>query len=199
MELLILSKLKWDVTAITAYDYLDHLIIALKKSIYNDNESEETSPHAKNETQSSSLIQLLNSSSVRINAEKIILLCATDYRFASLPPSVVASSALMSAIQQEICQNQQKQKQLKAIVLQEHNAKKYSSFSRSCVTSSGQIVKSNSSVRDINLNQIVARLQILTRVKTVSQCLYLTYSHKPKILKFYIIFIYVNNYRTNSF
>ena len=32
MELLILSKLKWDLTAITAYDYLDHLLEALQRS-----------------------------------------------------------------------------------------------------------------------------------------------------------------------
>ena len=30
MELLILSKLHWDLTAITAYDYVDHLLETLK-------------------------------------------------------------------------------------------------------------------------------------------------------------------------
>jgi hypothetical protein len=29
MELLILSKLKWDLTAVTSYDYLDYLLDAL--------------------------------------------------------------------------------------------------------------------------------------------------------------------------
>ena len=32
MELLILSKLKWDLTAVTAYDYLDHLLDALHRN-----------------------------------------------------------------------------------------------------------------------------------------------------------------------
>ena len=32
MELLILSKLKWDLTAVTAYDYLDHLLEALHRN-----------------------------------------------------------------------------------------------------------------------------------------------------------------------
>ena len=32
MELFILSKLKWDLTAVTAYDYLDHLLDALHRN-----------------------------------------------------------------------------------------------------------------------------------------------------------------------
>ena len=33
MELLILSKLQWDLTAITAYDYLDHLLVRKSMSL----------------------------------------------------------------------------------------------------------------------------------------------------------------------
>ena len=172
MELLILSKLKWDVTAITAYDYLDHLLIALKKSLYNSEESEIAhygNKTVKNETQST-LFQLLNSQSLRITAEKIILLCATDYRFANLPPSVVASAALMSAIQQEICQNQQNPPLRRSILIQTQDALPYSSSTTSSglLNRSGQVTSSTSSLKDINLNQIVARLQILTRVQMVS-------------------------------
>ena len=39
MELLILSKLKWDLTAVTAYDYLDHLLEALHRNNSSDNDS----------------------------------------------------------------------------------------------------------------------------------------------------------------
>ena len=172
MELLILSKLKWDLTAITAYDYLDHLLNALKKSIYNDEESEDIrqkSNTVKNETESS-LHQLLCSNSLRTNAEKIILLCATDYRFANLPPSVVASAALMSAIQQEICQNQQQKKQLRSfssIVIQQQEPIRQSTSS-SGNNVSHEISQESPPLRNINLNQIIARLHILTRVKTVS-------------------------------
>ena len=173
MELLILSKLKWDLTAITAYDYLDHLMTALKKSLYNgDDESDcisHTTKSVKHEAQKLSLSHLLNSSSLRINAEKIILLCATDYRFANLPPSVVASAALMSAIKQEICQNQSTKKQLRSIAIQENNGIKYSPSSTSYLANtSNQLVQATSSLRNINLNQIVARLQILTRVQMVN-------------------------------
>ena len=171
MELLILSKLKWDVTAITAYDYLDHLLNALKKSIYNAEESETVSydnKTAKNES-FSSLIQLLNSHSLRITAEKIILLCATDYRFANLPPSVVASAALMSAIQQEICQSQQNQSTRRSVIFQAQEAIHYSqpSTSSQSFNNKGHVKSLNSSFKNINLNQIVTRLQILTRVQMV--------------------------------
>ena len=177
MELLILSKLKWDLTAITAYDYLDHLMIALKKSIYNEEEFDSLSQmdkNVKNEAQSS-LNQLLSSSSLRINAEKIILLCATDYRFANLPPSVVASAALMSSIQQEIYQNQQKQQQqFRSALVHVQDTVNCSSSSSSCLADTSHQMKStNASLKDINLNQIVARLQILTRVQMVSKfCIY---------------------------
>ena len=171
MELLILSKLKWDLTAITAYEYLDHLITALKKSTYNDVDMESLSTNDNIESNQArySIHQLLTSSSLRVNAEKIILLCATDYRFANLPPSVVASAALMSAIKQEICQNQSTKSQLRSIAIQENNGIKYSPPSTSYLANtSNQLIQATSSLRDINLNQIVARLQILTRVQMVS-------------------------------
>ena len=179
MELLILSKLKWDVTAITAYDYLDHLLNALKKSIYNSEGSETIAydnKTVKNEP-TSSLIQLLNSSSLRITAEKIILLCATDYRFANLPPSVVASAALMSAIQQEICQSQKKQSMRRSVIFQTQGTINYSqpSSSSQSLNITGNLTSMNSAFKNINLNQIVARLQILTRVQMVSSDGYLSF------------------------
>ena len=179
MELLILSKLKWDLTAITAYDYLDHLMAALKKCISNgEEESEDISGNVKHESQKSPLNQLLNSSSLRINAEKIILLCATDYRFANLPPSVVASAALMSSIQQEICQQQKQKQQWRSVLDKEKNSTNRCSSSTlsstSCISNpaTNQTLTSKSSFSDINLNQIVARLQILTGVQMVNTAFY---------------------------
>ena len=40
MELLILSKLKWDLTAVTAYDYLDHLLEALHRNNSSDDDAD---------------------------------------------------------------------------------------------------------------------------------------------------------------
>merc|ERR1711981_999657 len=91
----------------------------------------------------SSIHQLLTSSSLRINAEKIILLCATDYRFANLPPSVVASSALMSSIQQEIYQKQQKQQQqCRSAFVQAQDKVNCTPSSSSCLVNTSHQMKS---------------------------------------------------------
>lgn len=81
MELLILSKLKWDLTAITSYDYLDFMINTVSSG---------TSRAAISEP-----------SQVRKNTEKLVTLCATDETFMSMPPSLVAASALVTAIEQD--------------------------------------------------------------------------------------------------
>merc|ERR1712165_631948 len=44
MELLILSKLKWDLTAITSYDYLDHMMNTLQEPNNDDAEEEGIEP-----------------------------------------------------------------------------------------------------------------------------------------------------------
>merc|ERR1719412_2206019 len=80
MELLILSKLKWDLTAITSYDYLDYMI--------NSISSGETT-----------LTRF--ESKVRRNTEKLVTLCATDETFMSMPPSLVAASTLLTALEQD--------------------------------------------------------------------------------------------------
>ena len=80
MELLILSKLKWDLTAITSYDYLDYMINSLNQS---------SEVIAEMETQ------------VRRNTEKLVTLCATDETFMSMPPSLVAASAFLTALEQD--------------------------------------------------------------------------------------------------
>jgi len=83
MELLILSKLKWDLTAITSYDYLDYMINSL------DLQDQNVSVMAEVETK------------VRRNTEKLVTLCATDETFMSMPPSLVAASALVTALEQD--------------------------------------------------------------------------------------------------
>lgn len=82
MELLILSKLKWDLTAITSYDYLDFMINTVS-------------------TTSSTSTLISEGNQVRKNTEKLVTLCATDETFMSMPPSLVAASALVTAIEQD--------------------------------------------------------------------------------------------------
>jgi len=109
MELLILSKLKWDLTAITSYDYLDYMIndtITPKVSqpiLITSTPNPTTLVQTNN---SSKLLEQQNSSSqleskVRRNTEKLVTLCATDETFMSMPPSLVAASALVTAIEQD--------------------------------------------------------------------------------------------------
>jgi len=78
MELLILSKLKWDLSAITPYDFLEHLL----KLLVEDGailQSDFMHP------------ELLKAT------EEVIILCATEFRFSMYPPSMLSSAALAVA------------------------------------------------------------------------------------------------------
>lgn len=88
MELLILSRLQWDLTAITAYDYLDHLLDVLQNPPVQTHDQEVLQDPAHFE-------------SLRRQSERLITLCNTDPQFMSVPPSIVASAALTSAMQQD--------------------------------------------------------------------------------------------------
>ena len=84
MELLILSKLKWDLTAITSYDYLDHMINTVSR---HQSSSSQLSDCGNNE--------------VKHYSENIVTLCGTDETFMSMPPSLIAASALVTAMERE--------------------------------------------------------------------------------------------------
>jgi len=78
MELLILSKLKWDLSAVTPYDFLEHLL----KLLIEDG----------------AIIQSdLMQSDLLKAAEEVIILCATEFRFSMYPPSMLSSAALVVA------------------------------------------------------------------------------------------------------
>jgi len=78
MELLILSKLKWDLSAITPYDFLEHLL----KLVVEDGAILQTDfMHP----------ELLKAT------EEVIILCATEFRFSMYPPSMLSSAALAVA------------------------------------------------------------------------------------------------------
>ena len=81
-----MSKLKWDLTAITSYDYLDYMI---------------NSSISKEGNSSTNLLQPKLETKVRRNTEKLVTLCATDETFMTMPPSLVAASALVTAIEQD--------------------------------------------------------------------------------------------------
>ena len=103
MELLILSKLKWDLTAITSYDYLDYMI---NTTITPSRPTLTSTPKTSNSVQNNTNLEDKQNNSkleskFRRNTEKIVTLCATDETFMSMPPSLVAASALVTAIEQD--------------------------------------------------------------------------------------------------
>lgn len=75
MELLILSKLKWDLSAVTPYDFLEYLLRLL---------AEEGAG-------------IVDSAVLRRHTENFIILCATEYRFSGYPASMLSSAALAAA------------------------------------------------------------------------------------------------------
>lgn len=78
MELLILSKLKWDLSAVTPYDFLEHLLRLLQDDV--------------------SLLQ-------KTNAERIIIACAKEFRFSLYPPSMLSSAAIAIAAALDLTQD----------------------------------------------------------------------------------------------
>ncbi|XP_042874195.1 G1/S-specific cyclin-D2-like [Penaeus japonicus] len=75
-ELLVLTRLKWDLAAITPHAFLDQIIARLQLKL----------PEAQMRM-------------VREHATFFITVCATDARFTSNPPSMVAAAAVATAVQ----------------------------------------------------------------------------------------------------
>ena len=115
MELLILSKLKWDLTAVTAYDYLDHLMNTVSSMHFSHlSEEGDLHPHPHHQSTSQQGQQQQSEGSgasgggawdretthtIRNLTERIVLLCATDSEFATISPSLIASAAFVAAVQ----------------------------------------------------------------------------------------------------
>jgi len=74
-ELLVLYKMQWELSAITPLDYLDHALPRL------------------------GLENLVDMEELRRRTETILVLTATDYQFTYKLPSLMAASAIMTALQ----------------------------------------------------------------------------------------------------
>ncbi|KAF6721043.1 G1/S-specific cyclin-D1 [Oryzias melastigma] len=74
MELLVLSKLKWDLASVTPHDFIEHFLSKL--------------------TIHTSTKQIL-----RKHAQTFVALCATDVNFIASPPSMVAAGSVVAAVQ----------------------------------------------------------------------------------------------------
>jgi len=109
MELLILSKLKWDLSAVTPYDFLEHLL----RQLQEDEMQEQSTSN-----------RLLQEDQFKKNTERIILNCAQEFRFSLYTPSMLSSAAIATAA----------------------------------------VLGTSSQDPDFDINELVRRLQILTRV-----------------------------------
>jgi len=72
-EMLVLNRLKWDLSAITAHDFLEQILNRL--------------PHIDNE----------RALTIKRHAQTFIALCATEFKFTSYPPSMIAASSISAA------------------------------------------------------------------------------------------------------
>lgn len=74
MELLILNKLKWDLASVTPHDFIEHFLSKL--------------PLPQDTKQI-----------IRKHGQTFVALCATDSKFISNPPSMIAAGSLIAAVQ----------------------------------------------------------------------------------------------------
>ncbi|XP_032747203.1 G1/S-specific cyclin-D1 isoform X1 [Rattus rattus] len=74
MELLLVNKLKWNLAAMTPHDFIEHFLSKM--------------PEADE-----------NKQIIRKHAQTFVALCATDVKFISNPPSMVAAGSVVAAMQ----------------------------------------------------------------------------------------------------
>ncbi|CAI9621255.1 unnamed protein product, partial [Staurois parvus] len=74
MELVILNKLKWDMASVTPHDFIEHFLN--KMSLTEDTKQ-----------------------IIRKHAQTFVALCATDVKFISHPPSMIAAGSVAAAMQ----------------------------------------------------------------------------------------------------
>ncbi|XP_040321970.1 G1/S-specific cyclin-D1 isoform X1 [Herpailurus yagouaroundi] len=74
MELVLVNKLKWNLAAMTPHDFIEHFLSKM--------------PVAEE-----------NKQIIRKHAQTFVALCATDVKFISNPPSMVAAGSVLAAVQ----------------------------------------------------------------------------------------------------
>ncbi|KAM6159362.1 G1/S-specific cyclin-D1 [Rhynchocyon petersi] len=74
MELLLVNKLKWNLAATTPHDFIQHFLCKMPAA-----------PESKHV--------------IRKHAQTFVALCATDVKFISNPPSMVAAGSVLAAVQ----------------------------------------------------------------------------------------------------
>ncbi|XP_046394508.1 G1/S-specific cyclin-D2-like [Ischnura elegans] len=76
-ELMVLAKLKWDMSAVTPHDFIPHLLLRL--------------PAVQDKT-------LFDASMVKRHARTFVALCTGEYKFSTYTPSMIASASIAAAL-----------------------------------------------------------------------------------------------------
>ncbi|RWS30942.1 G1/S-specific cyclin-D3-like protein [Leptotrombidium deliense] len=84
-ELLVLSRLKWDISSVVATDFVDHLLVRLRLN------KDQLLTNAKSDKK---LIE-----TIRRHTSTFIALCSTDLKFSMFAPSMIAAASIGTAFQ----------------------------------------------------------------------------------------------------
>lgn len=77
-EVLLLSKLEWDVSAVIAFDFVEHIIQRLEK-----------------------MTKLENLESIRNQSEMLITMCSGHYNFSNMSPCLIATACVLTSLNGE--------------------------------------------------------------------------------------------------
>jgi len=92
-----LSRLGWEISTITPFDFLDQVFARLDIHDICDRNR----------------VSRINGVELRQRTETILVLAATEYKFAYVPPSLMAASAVLSGLFSMITLNEQAMKEVR--------------------------------------------------------------------------------------
>ena len=84
-EVLLLSKLDWDMCAVIALDFVEHIIQRVQSLGWN------------------------NSDVIRRHSESLVAICSANHTFYNLPPSLVASACVLATLRPFLEANEEDQ------------------------------------------------------------------------------------------
>lgn len=82
-EVLLLSKLEWDMSAVIAFDFVEHIISRLEKAAVSQSQEEEGR---------------LSMNALRTSSETLITMCSGHHDFSNLSPCLIAAACVVSTL-----------------------------------------------------------------------------------------------------
>jgi len=83
-EVLLLSKLEWDMSAVIAFDFVEHIIQRLERA---EQVKEEAGMHEE-----------MSTNALRSSSEALITMCSGHHQFSSLSPCLIAAACVASTL-----------------------------------------------------------------------------------------------------